>query len=157
MCVLNQGYDFIEKVSDSTVSAKDQEIDISEELHVKKSDENDSVQNPFEDNRFIDHVNDHFMNSAAANYFEQQNEHFADDEPELPNKIDFAEKENYSEYFCYGVLDIFFVKYSKHLDSQSSSLESRYFVAHVQKRILVRNDTRKNYIRIERSILLQMS
>lgn len=107
-CVLNQGYDFIEKVSDSTVSAKDQEIDISEELHVKKSDENDSVQNPFEDNRFIDHVNDHFMNSAAANYFEQQNEHFADDEPELPNKIDFAEKENYSEYFFCVALDSFF-------------------------------------------------
>lgn len=71
-------------------------------MHVKKPDENDSVQNPFEDNRFIDHhVNDHFMNSAAANYFEQQNEHFADDEPELPNKIDFAEKENYSEYIFF--------------------------------------------------------
>lgn len=97
-----KGYDFIEKVSDSTVSANDHEIEISDEMHVKKPDENDSVQNPFEDNRFIDHVNDHFMNSAsAANYFEQQNEHFADDEPELPNKIDFAEKENYSKYsFC---------------------------------------------------------
>lgn len=103
----SKGYGFIEKVSDSTVSANDQEIDISDEMHVKKPEENDSVQNPFEDNRFIDHVNDHFMNSAAAaeavatNYFEQQHEHFADDEPELPNKIDFAEKENYSEYMFF--------------------------------------------------------
>lgn len=105
----NQGYDFIEKVSDSTVSANDHEIDISEEMHVKKPDENDSLQNPFEDNRFIDHVNDHFMNSAAANYFEQQNEHFADDEPELPNKIDFAEKENYSKYLFLKQLSLYLV------------------------------------------------
>lgn len=104
-------------------------------MHVKKPDGNDSVQNPFEDNRFIDHVNDHFMNSAAANYFEHQNEHFTDDEPELPNKIDFAEKEDYSEYlfifyFLYVVLDL-----SNTVDIwiQQNSLESRYFIVLVRE------------------------
>lgn len=66
------------------------------ELLVKKPDEIDDIQHSFEDNRFMDHVNDHFVNTAAANHYEQQNEHFEDDEPELPNKIDFAEKKNYS-------------------------------------------------------------
>lgn len=104
MSVSNQGYDFIEKVDDNTVSEKDHQLDISEEMHVKKPEENDSVQNPFEDNRFIDHASDHFMNSTAASYFEQQNEHFADDEPELPNKIDFAEKKDYSEYVLWFLM-----------------------------------------------------
>lgn len=65
---------------------------------VKKPDENDDIQHPFEDNRFMDHVDDHFVNTAAANHYEQQNEHFEDDEPELANKIDFAEKKDYSEF-----------------------------------------------------------
>lgn len=63
------------------------------EVLVKKSDNNDDIQHPFEDNRFMDH--EHF--TAAANHFEQQNEHYEDDEPELPNKIDFAEKKDYGE------------------------------------------------------------
>lgn len=66
---------------------------------VKKSEENDDIQHPFEDNRFVDHVSDHFVNTAAANHFEQQNEHFEDDEPELPNKIDFAEKKDYRKFY----------------------------------------------------------
>lgn len=65
---------------------------------VKKPDENDDIQRPFEDNRFMDHVDDHFVNTAAANHYEQQNEHFEDDEPELANKIDFAEKKDYSKF-----------------------------------------------------------
>lgn len=81
------------------VSTDDHQMDdISVEMLVKKPEENVNMQNPFEDNRFMDHVSDHFMNSAAANHFEQQNEHFEDDEPELPNKIDFAEKKVYGEY-----------------------------------------------------------
>lgn len=85
-----KGYDYIERVGDGIVTT-DEQVDITE----KKSEENDDIQHAFEDNRFVDHVNDHFVNTAAANHFEQQNEHFEDDEPELPNKIDFAEKKDY--------------------------------------------------------------
>lgn len=91
-----KGYDFIEKVGDEMVSTDDHQMDISEML-VKKPEENENIAHPFEDNRFMDHVNDHFVSSAAANHFEQQNEHFEDDEPELPNKIDFAEKKDYGK------------------------------------------------------------
>lgn len=73
-------------------------MDISETI-VKKPEENDdNIQHSFDDNRFVDHVNEHFVNAAAANHFEQQNEHFEDDEPELPNKIDIAEKRDYSKW-----------------------------------------------------------
>lgn len=78
------------------MTTDEHQVDITETL-VKKSEENDNdLPHPFEDNRFMDHVSEHhFVNTAAANHFEQQNEHFEDDEPELPNKIDFAEKKDY--------------------------------------------------------------
>ncbi|XP_031630592.1 uncharacterized protein LOC116345413 [Contarinia nasturtii] len=91
------GYDYIERVGDGIATTDEHQVDISETL-VKKPEENDNnIQHSFDDNRFVDHVNEHFVNAAAANHFEQQNEHFEDDEPELPNKIDFAEKKDYNE------------------------------------------------------------
>lgn len=92
---IEQGYDFIEKVGDGMVTTEEHQLDISS--LVKKPEENDNIPHPFEDNRFMDNVSDHFVSSAATNHFEQQNEHFEDDEPELPNKIDFAEKKDYGK------------------------------------------------------------
>lgn len=65
---------------------------------MKKPNENDDIQHPFEDNRFMEHAGDHFVNITATNHSEQQNEYFEDNEPELPNKIDFAEKKHFSEF-----------------------------------------------------------
>lgn len=97
LCPKQQGYDFIEKVGDGMDSTVDHQMNISEML-VKKPEEIDINPNPFEDNRFMDNVSDHFVSSVAANHFEQQNEHFEDDEPELPNKIDIAEKKSYGMF-----------------------------------------------------------
>lgn len=69
--------------------------DISEGL-VKKPEQDAEIPHQFEDNRFMEHVSDHFVNTVADNHFELQNEHFEDDEPELANKIDFAEKKVFS-------------------------------------------------------------
>lgn len=92
-----KGYDYIERLSDGIATTDELQVDISDTL-VKNPEEIDDIQHAFEDNRFIDHVSDHFVNTGAANRSEHQNEHFEDDEPELPNKIDFAEKREFSKF-----------------------------------------------------------
>lgn len=87
----SQGYDFIERVHDDVVPAVGHQLDYVEEI-VKKSDDIDQIQHQFEDNRFMDHMSDHLVTTTAGIHVHEQQshvEHFDDDEPELPNKIDF--------------------------------------------------------------------
>lgn len=91
-----QRYDFIEKASEDAGVTDGLQTNIVDDI-VKKADADADFQHPFDDNRFVDH---HFVSStttdvsAAAQGFG----HFYDDEPELRNKMDFAEKEAYREW-----------------------------------------------------------
>lgn len=94
----SQGYDFIERVNDDA-SVDDHQMDYVEEI-VKKSE--DIEQHQFDDNRFVENLTEHLIHTTAdVNvHVPQQLEHFVDeddDEPELANKIDFAEK---NEFRC---------------------------------------------------------
>lgn len=96
---LQQQYDFIEKGNEDVGVTDGLKTNIVDDI-VKKSDDDIDFQHPYEDNRFVDNMNEHFVNSTMADVnVAQAHDHFYDDEPELRNKIDFAEKKEYRKLF----------------------------------------------------------
>lgn len=68
---------------------------------VKKPDDGVDFQHQpiqYEDNRFVDNMTEHFVSSTTADVnVPTAMDNFYDDEPELRNKMDFAEKKPYRE------------------------------------------------------------
>lgn len=78
-------------------------MDFGEEIVKKTDDDLNQFQHQYDDNRFMDHMNEHLVTTTAGIHVHEQQhvQHYdddEDDEPELANKIDFAEKNAFSKF-----------------------------------------------------------